>query len=396
MNALRRFVCVFVVAALPCFARPAQASPICCDPDAALPLVQQFDKADIVLFGHFKNARPSNNGLDQGTTDFVIERTYKEHPLIKGKKELTLPKYITDSKTKFIIFGEVYMGKLDFYKGTPLVDGSEMVKYIEGSLHLKAKSQAERLRYAFDFLNSPEFEVSTDAYREFARSDYRDYKELAKKLDADKIAGWLKDPKTPPYRYGLYSMLLGHCGNAKHADLLMGMINEAEKNKSSGVHGLMMGYILIEPEKGWTYLKNLVQNKKHPFLMRYAGLNTVRFLYEWRHDLVNKDEAAAKKEVVSGVMGVLNVDDMADFAVEDLRKWKRWECTDQVLGMFGRKELNSPIIRKSILRFALQCPNPAAKSFVAEQRKRDAEWVSDTEELLNLETTPAASTPTSK
>ncbi len=396
MNSRRRLVSLFALAAHCCFALSAQASPICCDPEGNLPLVAQFDKADLVLFGHFQNARPSSGGLDQGVTDFVVERVYKKHPQIKGKKLLTMPRYVTDSKTKFLIFAEVYMGKLDYYKGTPIVDDSEMVRYIEGIMKLKGKSQPDRLRYAFDFLNSPEFEVSIDAYREFARSDYRDYQNIAKSMDPDKLAGWLKDPKTPPYRYGLYSMLLGHCGKAKHADLLMGMISEAEKNKSSGVHGLMMGYVMIEPEKGWKYLKNLVQDKKQPFLMRYAGLATVRFLYEWRPELVNKDQTVAKKEVIDGLLTVLNVDDMADFAVEDLRKWKRWEHCDQVLGMFGRKDLNSPIIRKSILRYALHCPNPAAKTFVAAQRKRDAEWVADTEELLNLETTPAAVTPTAK
>lgn len=379
-----------------CFAAFTEASPRCCDPDAGLPLLQQFEKADIVLYGYFKNARPANNGLDQGITDFVVERTYKEHPLIKGKKELTIPKYITDSKTKFLIFGEVYMGKLDFYKGTPLVDGTEMIKYIEGVMHLKAKTQADRLRYAFDFLNSPEFEVASDAYREFARSEYRDYQELAKKLDTAKLAGWLKDPKTPPYRYGLYSMLIGHCGGPKEAELLMSMIQKAEKDKTSGVHGLMMGYVLIEREKGWTYLKDLVQTKKPAFLMRYAALNTIRFLYEERFDLVNKDEAAAKKEIVAGVRAILDVDDMADFAVEDLRKWKRWECAEEVIGRFGRKDLSTPIVKKAILRYALQCPMPAAKKFVAAQRERDKEWVQDTEELLNLETIPAASAPATK
>ena len=54
-----------------------------------------------------------------------------------------------------------------------------------------------------------------DAYREYARSDYNDYQEMAKKLPGKTITGWLEDPKTPTYRYGLYATLLGIAATAK-------------------------------------------------------------------------------------------------------------------------------------------------------------------------------------
>ena len=79
---------------------------------------------------------------------------------------------------------------------------------------------------------------------------------------------------------------------------------------------------------------------------------------------------------------------MADFAVEDLRKWQRWEYCDQILDLFNKKGYNTPIVRKSILRYALQCPMPAAAKFVMSQRARDAEWVEETKELLDMETPP--------
>jgi hypothetical protein len=176
----------------------------------------------------------------------------------------------------------------------------------------------------------------------------------------------------------------------------MGMISDAERRKSSGLHGLMMAYAMLEPDKGWKFLKGMVQDKDQPFLVRYSGLQTLRFLYEARPDIVSKDESAAKKEVLNGLAGVLKVTDMADFAIEDLRKWKRWEYADQVIGLFGQKEFNAPIIRKSVLRYALQCPKDEAKSFVKTQEARDKEWVDDTRELLDLETIPPAVTSTKK
>jgi hypothetical protein len=54
--------------------------------------------------------------------------------------------------------------------------------------------------------------------------------------------------------------------------------------------------------------------------------------------------------------------------------------------MHGKVGFGAPVIRRTVLRFALQCPLPAAKTLVVLERARDPEWVSDTEELLALET----------
>ncbi|MBI1831399.1 MAG: hypothetical protein HYR84_08115 [Planctomycetes bacterium] len=396
MFTTRRFVWLLAFACLPIFAIGSPASEYCCGSVKDLPLIQQMDEAAIVLFGHFANPKINKNGIDAGTTDFIIEKKYKDHPMIKGKDRIIVPRYIPNNKNKFIVFIDIFNGKLDPYKGTELTDDAEMVRYIEKAMALKGRPQSERLRNAFDFLNSPEIEVSMDAYREFARADYRDYKEMAKTLPADTIARWLTDKKTPAYRYGLYATLLGHCGKAKHADMMLEMINDAEKRKSSGAHGFMMAYAMLEPQKGWKFIKNLIADKDEHFLLRYSGLQTIRFLYEVRTDLVAKDEAAARKEIIAGVRGVLKVVDMCDFAIEDLRKWKRWECSDEVLSLFNNKDYSRKIIQKSILRYALQCQTDVARRFVKEQRARDKDWVDEVEELLNLETIPPTVTPMTK
>jgi hypothetical protein len=355
----------------------------------------QFEEAAMVIYGHFENARTSGD-LGGGESELVFEAVLKPHDAIKGMKKITLPKYIADPKLKFVVFCDVYKGKIDAYKGTQVSDVSEMRRYIDDILKNKDKSQSERLRVAFDYLNSPEIEVAMDAYREFARAPYSDYQNMAKTLPGDKIAGWLQDPKTPPYRYGLYASLLGHCGNEKHAAILYQMINDPEKRKVSGLHGLMAAYTMLEPKKGWSFLTELVTDKEKPFLVRYSGLQTMRFLWDNRLDLISKDDKIAKTTVVKGVSGVLNVTDMADFAIEDLRKWQRWEYSDQVLDLFGRRGYTTPIIRKSILRYALQCPEKRAVEFVQAQRKLDREWVEETLELLNLESAPPPPAVTEK
>src|SRR5260370_28321202 len=225
--------------------------------------------------------------------------------------------------------------------------------------------------------------------------------EMAKKLPAETLANWLQDEKTPPYRYGLYASLLGLCGTAEDGKLLRKMIDDPGKRKGSGIDGMLVGYVALKPKEAWKLITDLLKDSEQDFLMRYAGLRTTRFLWEQRPDLLSK------KDLAEGVALLLDHGDMADFAIEDLRKWQRWEMTDRILALFGKKSHDVNVVKRSILRFALQCPGeprslplihrcvwslPSAAAFVQAQRRRDANWVKDTEELLKIESpveTPA-------
>src|SRR5205823_5847738 len=140
-----------------------------------------------------------------------------------------------------------------------IAEGSELVKYLTGAVKYKDGPLAERLKYCFPFLNSQEFEVSLDAYREFGAADYKEYREMARDLDPKVLVAWLDDPKTPPYRFGLYSSLLGHCGKgAEHGDFLKRLIDNTDRHKGSGLDGMLVGYVMIQPKEGWTYLEKSV------------------------------------------------------------------------------------------------------------------------------------------
>jgi hypothetical protein len=380
----RRRVLLILVAALLLISVAAAvgACPFCSE-ERGPTLVGDFNQAAMVLVGVFTNAR-QDAGLDGGTTDFLIEEVLKKHEIIEGKKKITLPKYMPQAKNKFIIFCDVYKGTIDPYRGVEIQPGSDLVKYVKGAMALKDRPLAERLRYSFDFLNSSEVDVALDAYREFQRTDYKDYKDMAKGLPPQILAKWLRDPKTPPYRYGLYASLLGLCGRPEDGKLLREMLQDPQKRMGSGLDGMIVGYVTIDPKEGGAFINSILKDAKQEFLMRYAALRAVRFLWDQRPDLV------PKSDLIQDVRLLLDQPDMADFAVEDLRKWERWEMTDSVLDLFNKETHNVPVVRRAILRFALKSPQPRAKAFVDEQRRRDAEWVSDTEELLRLEAQPPA------
>jgi hypothetical protein len=338
----------------------------------------------MVLYGTFQNAKIGAGGLELGTTDFKIEKVLKPNDIIKGKQIITIPRYVQADQKKFLIFCDVYKKNIDAYKGVELSANSDMVKYLEGGRALVKETPGKRLRYFFDYLQNPELEISLDAYREFAKADYKEYKEMAKNLDPKILVGWLESPDTPAYRYGLYASLLGHCGSAKEAMFLRKMIDDPAKKESTGIDGMLFGYMALDPKGAWEYLTDVLKNSKD-FNLRYAALRTCRFLYNERWDLKDTTETKARDELVKGVALILEHKDMADFGIEDLRRWKRWDMADTVLGLFNRQSHNVGTVKRAVLRYALRCPTDAAKAFVKEQRQRDKEWVADTEEILQLE-----------
>jgi hypothetical protein len=344
-------------------------------------LTNEINQASMVLYGTLENATASTAMDGDGTTDLKIDAVIKKHDILAGRKTVTLAKYIPprEKGEKYLIFCDVFKGKIDPYRGFTVKPKSNIVKYLDGALKVKDKKIGERLRFFFDYLDDPETEVSNDALKEFANADYKDYKDMAKGLPADKIASWLSDTNTPTFRHGLYASLLGHCGTAKHAKVLLKLLDDPNRRVTTGVDGLLAGYVLLQPKEGWKYLVGVLGNPKKEFPTRYAALRAARFFYDLRPDVVSK------QDVVAGIATLLDQGDAADLAIEDLRRWKVWDHCDKILGLRKLESHDLPIIRRCILRYALCCPKPAAVAYVKAERAKDAEAVNDAEELLKLD-----------
>lgn len=349
-------------------------------------LTGDVNQASMVLFGTLANAKIGGAGdFSQGTTDLQIEAVIKKHDILGDKKVITLPRYVPDKTTdKFLVFCDVFKGKIDPYRGIPVKGGNDIVKYLKGAMDVKDKDVGTRLKFFFDYLDNPELEINTDAYKEFANADYKDYKDMAKSLPAEKIAKWLQNPDTPQFRYGLYASMLGHCGTEKDAELLHHMLADSKKRLVTGVDGVLAGYVMLKPKDGWKEVRGILGDPSKDFMLRYAALRTVRFFWDYRPDLVDK------KDLVEAAGLLLDQSDIADMAIEDLRKWNRWEKVDEVLDLNNKQSHDIPIVRRAILRYALSCPKPKAADFIQKMRKKDPELVKDAEELLKLETVPPA------
>jgi hypothetical protein len=349
-------------------------------------LTDDVNQASMVLYGTLTNAQQGGADFSGGSTDLIIEAIVKRHDILGDKKPtqtITLPRYVPlpdkNAKVKYLIFCDVFKGKIDPYKGMPM-KSDDIVKYLSGALALKNKDVGSRLRFFFDFLDNPDIELSNDAYKEFGNADYKDYREMAKTLPPEKVVKWIEDPNTPTFRYGLYASILGHCGKPEHGDVLRKMLEDPQKRVSTGVDGILAGYAMLKPKEGWQYIRGILGDPKKEFMLRYAGLRAARFFWESRPDIVDK------KELKEGICLLLDQSDIADLAIEDLRKWKTTDVLGRVLSLNDKPSHNIPIVKRAILRFALTCQDQApAAEFVKAERIKDAERVKDVEELLKLE-----------
>jgi hypothetical protein len=83
---------------------------------------------------------------------------------------------------------------------------------------------------------------------------------------------------------------------------------------------------------------------------------------------------------------VLIQGDLSDMAIDDLRAFRLWGLTKEVLRCWGAKGLDGPLMQRAVLRYALSCePSAESKAFLASRRKDVPELVKDVEESLRLE-----------
>lgn len=390
-----------IAAAFLSFTPPAAACPGC-GPPSGQTLTSEVAQADFILYGTLDNAKrdPKEPGSLKGTTDLTIEAVIKPHALVKDKKVFTLQRYVPpDVKpTKYMVFFNVVNGEADPYRGVAVTTDSKLPEYVKGALDVKQKDIIARLRYFFNHLESNDPEISGDAYNEFAFAEYKEVAQLAPTLPADTLLKWLKDENTRASRYGLYGLLIGHCAKPEIAKELRTLLDDPNRKFSSGLDGMVMGYILLDKKNGYEYLTKLISNPDQEFLVKHSGLKVLRFFWEYRPDVLTK------KELLDGMLALTAHADIADMPIDDLRKWKAWELTDAVLKCAKLESHNTlPINRRAILKFAIAASwadpkNAAATAYVEEARKADPERVKLIEDLLKdeVKVTPKTPEPSTK
>jgi hypothetical protein len=371
------------LALLLALAPPAPSCSLCDGRLAQVPTFRQEAAkplARMILYGTIHNPRIGPGGA--GVSDLQIKAVLRSDPYLKGKTSIEIPRYlsVSDKKDppKFLVFCDLYEGKLDPYRGVPLKSAGA-VDYLKKALSLDAKDTAGNLAFFFRHLDDPDPELARDAFLEFARAGDADVARAAPKLAADKLRGWLEDKRTPPERLSLYAMLLGACGKEADAAYLRGLLDKNDPRFRDSADGLVAGYIHLKPREGWELAHAILRDGRQPLTLRLAVLRALHFYH-------GAQPRESRPHVLKGMEAMLRQGDLADLAVEDLRRWGMWDLTPEVLAVYGRKGYDAPIMKRAILRYALSCrPTRESNDFLAKRRADEPDLVKEVQESLRLE-----------
>lgn len=113
----------------------------------------------------------------------------------------------------------------------------------------------------------------------------------------------------------------------------------------------------------------------------------------------------AKERLLTSMHLALDNAELADLAIDKLRRWRDWSSLERIVNSFGRSTDKNRFVRRAICRYVLYCthaePNelsPArlavAKKYFDELRKKDPKTVEQVQrrfsELRELESADAA------
>jgi hypothetical protein len=258
------------------------------------------------------------------------------------------------------------------------VQSAAALKYVEGILPLQGKDRTQTLLYFFRFLDDEDPRIATDAFLEFARSSDAEVGEVARHLPADQLRRLIASPRTTPERLGLYAFLLSAAGNPQDADLLRGLIERPTARTEDALGGLLCGYINLRPREGWDLAISVVTDSKRKLVQRFAVAYALRFFHGWK-------PMESRAHILRVQERMIADGTVADLAIEDLRHWKIWDLTGNILAQYNKPSHNAPIARMAIYRYALCCPLPEARRFVEEVRRREPQVIRDLEEQLEFE-----------
>lgn len=356
----------------------SRACTFCSGPIRSQPTLRmRYAAAKLVIQGTLKNPR-FDPDTDRGFTDFHFGTVLKDDPARKNTTSLTLPQYlpvIGGTPPDYLVFCDAIDGKLEPQPG--LASRPVLVEYLKAAAALDPKNTAKALAFFFRHLDSTDATVSADAFLEFARASDADILQAAAAFDPAVVRKLIAKPETPLERLGVYAFLLGSCGKAEDAAFLGTMLKQEPlpERTASAFGGLLAGFILLDAKAGWPLAASILADENRGIAVRFSVIGTVRFFQATRG-------AECRAEVLKCCAAILPSSDLSDQAIDDLRRWGWWDLTKDVLAKYGKPTHSAPLVKRGLVRYALQCPEAEAKAFIAALREKEPKLVKDVEDGL--------------
>jgi hypothetical protein len=338
---------------------------------APRPFHEETRHAGLVLYG---TALPPVKSLP-GDYDcpFLVREVLKGQVALGEARviELHYAIRVPSRADKVIVFCNDVKGKI-----TPSrcleVTSPDVLDYVKGLVALPDGSSARGAAHFVRYLGHASATLADDAYRGLCGIDYKHLRESAKAAPAGVLARLITDPNGWYGRNDLYALLLGHCGGPEHVKSLRKLAAD-DAGLGRSVKGALEGCTLLRPAAGMAALKQILHDPTRTLTTRYSALYALDFFMTERPDVVPQADLVA---ALGPALGQL---DLADVAVDYVRKWRRWELAKRILLLWGKTD-EAPSLRRTIIQFALASPHPDAAAFVQRIRREAPDELTDAEE----------------
>jgi hypothetical protein len=328
------------------------ACPFCVPKPTLSDQVAQSDEACLVQFVRGEPAPDQEPGANTYKVLQVV-KTHQER-LKKGDRIKLVQYRAANAGDLFLLTGRK-VGNDDNIEWNPL---TEMTKpacdYLLHAPPTEA-SRVTRLKYFKTFLEFPDSVIANDAYLELSNAPYKDIAAVATDLPKDKLRVWLSRPETPQTRLGLYSLLLGLCGDKNDAQLLAGKISPSSEEFRLGLDGMISGYLLLTGSPGldkiddWKF--KIHDGKRAAASDVYSTIAALRFM----HDFAS--ERIPSERLMQSMRLLLEQPEFSDLAITDLARWKDWSIQNRLMSLYGKGAFNARPIKKAIIGYMLASTN---------------------------------------
>ena len=135
----------------------------------------------------------------------------------------------------------------------------------------------------------------------------------------------------------------------------------------------------LKPREGWDLAHSILRDGRKSLQQRLAVVRALRFYHGWQPEKYRATILKALEIMI--VQG-----ELADLAVEDLRKWQMWDRTRDIIALYGKKGYDAPLMKNALIRYALCCPSDATVAqFIDARRKDEPDLVKDNEDQLRMD-----------
>lgn len=356
----------------------ARACPFCGPPQSRLS--ERLAKNDVAVLAEWLESTPGKNGVGGSTRFRVIERLRGPEgklTFLPGDP-IVLPRELNGKPgQRCLLFGRKE-DEMRWEAPVPLSDEAE--RYVRLAPPSEAPV-AKRLEYFLEHLESKDELVAMDALAEFAVVPFSEVAALARKLPPEKLRVWLTNDRTVPQRLGLYGMMLGLCGTAADAELLLSKIEPPRSDYPFGLDGITFGYLLLTKADGLDVLdEKKLRPKTTSTNERTAIMAALRVMWTDGDDRIPRDRLRQSMRLL------LDHPDVADQAVIDLARWEDWSIQDRLMSMYGAQGYDDRHTRKAIVGYffaATKAKSDEAKLQARQNldklRKRDPVMVREVE-----------------